>query len=174
MREGPFCFFRFRVGPSSPVLCRSVPHRSRAPGSHGPAVSFTRRWRLCGTFANGAVQVFFPSLSGRMPPLRPAIPVRCHKFPGNFLPHPSQMPFEAYPLNTAAQRQIRGRLPRPCRRRSGPAVPPVSLLWQAVWDDTTAGPPAAPSAPQGKGDRAAIHTFNRAYAGITRFFRSSS
>lgn len=174
MREGPFCFFRFRVGPSSPVLCRSVPHRSRAPGSHGPAVSFTRRQRLCGTFANGAVQVFFPSLSGRMPPLRPAIPVRCHKFPGNFLPHPSQMPFEAYPLNTAAPTADRGTPPASLPSPSGPA----SRLSSRSGRQSGTGPrpwsPAAPSAPQGKGERAAIHTFNRAYAGITRFFRSSS
>ena len=44
------------------------------------------------------------------------------------------MPFEAYPLNTAAPTATPGALPAPVPSPSGPALPPVSLLRQAVQD----------------------------------------
>ncbi len=59
---------------------------------------------------------------------------RCHEIPGNFLTHPTQNPFEAYPLTTAAPTADQGTPPVPGHRRCGPALPPDHLFRQAVRD----------------------------------------
>lgn len=149
----------------------AVPHSRQVPGSHRPAATPKAAVSHVPAVPPGRAVQGRTSSSPRTdgitnicaPCLRP-------QNPGNFLPHPSQMPFEAYPLNTAAP----GALPAPVPSPSGPALPPVSLLRQAVRDRPAATAACGTVHPARPGRLRRALTFNRSHAGIVRLFRSSS
>ena len=134
----------------------AVPHSRQVPGNHRPAATPQTAVSHVPAVPPGRAVQGRTSSSPRSdgitnicaPCLRP-------QNPGNFLPHPSQMPFEAYPLNTAAPTATPGALPAPVPSPSGPALPPVSLLRQAVRDRPAATAACGTALPTRQGDCAA-------------------
>lgn len=148
----------------------AVPHSRQVPGSHRPAATPKAAVSHVPAVPPGRAVQGRTSPSPRAdgitnicaPCLRP-------QNPGNFLPHPSQMPFEAYPLNTAAPE----RFPRPCHRRPDRPSRPYPCSGRQSGTGPRPRLPAAPSPHETRGLRRAL-TFNRSHAGIIRLFRSSS